>query len=361
MVKKIRTTGFLLLLIVSQFSFGQTNKDKALEIGNQAVKLEDQGDYKDAIKLFEEAHKLDPDKIDYPYEIAYSYMQLKEYKTAINIVEKLTEHKDVEDVIYELLGNAYDYLGKPEKAISTYESGLKKFPNSGRLYLELGVMQKAKKDYDKAVNYFEKGIMVAPKFSSNYYWAAKLYCGSTEEVWGMIYGELFMNLERRSERTSEISKLLYDTYKSEIKFTNDSSMSVSFCKQMTINAVNISGSKDITLPFCMIYEPTLALAIIPEKSININSLDRIRGRFLATYFDKGFDKTHPNILFDYQDKISKSGHLEAYNHWILMKGDEDSFDTWHSVNQQKWDDFVKWFTDNGIVVDDAHKFYKGQY
>ncbi len=362
MTNTIKNIALLLLLTAGQITYGQINKEKALEKGNQAIKLEDDGEYEKAIKLFEEAQKLDPDKIDYPYEIAYSYMQLKEYKKAINIGEKLTKHKDVEDMNYELLGNAYDYLGKEDKAIEIYEEGLKKFPNSGRLYLEMGVMQMIKKDYNKALAYYEKGIEVAPQFSSNYYWAAKIYCSSTEEVWGMIYGELFINIERNTKRTVEISKLLYDTYKSEIKFTSDTSFSVSFSKNASISIDDLKDSSMFLLPFGIgIYEPTLMMSTINEKSIDINSLDRIRKNFVETYFKNGNDKKYPNILFDYQNKILKAGNLEAYNHWILMKGDEDDFTKWQSDNKDKWDNFVKWFTDNKIQIDDTHKFYREQY
>jgi len=55
------------------------------------------------------------------------------------------------------------------------------------------------------------------------------------------------------------------------------------------------------------------------------------------------------------------GHLEAYNHWIIMKGDEDGFEQWLSANKNKWDAFTKWFADNGIKVDLANRFYRGQY
>ena len=71
------------------------------------------------------------------------------------------------------------------------------------------------------MTYFEKGIEVNPMFASNYFRAAKIYCNSSEEVWGMIYGEIFINLERTNDRTFKISKLLFDTYKSEITFTSE--------------------------------------------------------------------------------------------------------------------------------------------
>ena len=60
-------------------------------------------------------------------------------------------------------------------------------------------------------------------------------------------------------------------------------------------------------------------------------------------------------------KILSAGHFEAYNYWILMKGDENGFEKWHAENKEKWDSFIKWFKDNKIEIEDSHKFYSGQY
>jgi len=362
MIKNIKTFGLLLFLTVGQIAFGQTNKDKALAKGKEAIQLMDNGQLEESIKLLEEAQKLDPDDINYPYELGYAYYAKKDYKKTTKILEDLLKHKDINDRVYQLLGNAYDNLGKGDKAIETYETGLKQFPYSGNLYLEMGVIQMGKKEYNKALYYYEKGVEVAPKFSSNYYWASKIYLSSDEEVWGMIYGELFMNIERNSKRTAEISKLLYDTYKSEIKFTSDTSFSVSFSKNASININNLTDTSKMKLPFGVgTYEPTLMFSMLDVKSIDINSLDKIRSNFVDNYFKNGHDKTYPNVLFSYQRQIKDAGHIEAYNHWILMKGDENGFDKWQSENKEKWDNFIKWFTDNRMKIDDKNKFYSGQY
>lgn len=362
MTRKIKTIGLLLFITAGQIVYGQTtNKEKALAKGQEAIKLMDNGKLDESIKLLEEAQKLDPDRLDYPYELAYAYYAKEDYKGAVKILEKNKTHKDVTDRLFQLLGNCYDVLGKTDKAFEAYDDGLKIFPNSGMIYLEKGNVYWGKKDYGKALPFYEKGIEVDPKFPSNYYRATRIYCGSTEEVWGMIYGEIFMNLERNSKRTAEISKLLYDTYKSEIKFTSDTSMTVSFCQQMNMNVNSISDPKNIKLPFCMIFEPTLLMSIAFEKSIDINSLDKIRTTFIDNYFNNERDKTYPNVLFSYQKQVKEAGHIEAYNHWILMKGDEDGFDKWQSANKDKWDSFVKWFGDNGLKINDANKFYSGQY
>lgn len=352
-----------LLLTTVQALHAQTNAETALQKAKDAIKIEDEsGKYNEAIALLQEAQKLDPDNINYPYEVAYAYSTKKEYKKAADILEQLINRKDAFARVYQALGNAYDEQGKPDKAIETYEMGLKKFPNAGELYLEMGNMKLNKKEYDNALPYYEKGIEVNPQFPSNYYWAAKIFCGTTEKVWGMIYGELFMNLERNSKRTAEISKLLFDTYKSQIKFKLDSSISVSFSKNATINIDALKDPKQFKMPFGMgCYEIGLTIAVIGEKQIDINSLDRIRTRFLDNYFKNSNATTYPNILFDYQQKVKAVGHFEAYNHWILMKGNEDAFNEWKGANETKWTEFTQWFTDNKLQLDANNKFYRAQY
>ena len=152
MNKMIKLVGLFALLIIGQITFGQTNKETALQKAKEAVKLEDEeGKYDEAIKLFDEAQKLDPENISYPYEMAYAYNGKKEYKKASDILEKLLNHKSVHALVYQSLGNAYDYQGKADKALETYEKGAKKFPNSGELYLEMGNMKLGKQEYDKAL------------------------------------------------------------------------------------------------------------------------------------------------------------------------------------------------------------------
>lgn len=353
------------LLIFSFFTANaQSNKELAKEKARQAIKLEDEdGKYTEALQLLEEAQRLDPDEITYPYELAYTYTAMKEYKKASDILEKLLTHKDLFARVYQSLGNAYDYQGLSDKAIRTYEDGLKKFPNSGGLYLELGNMQRAKEDYNKALDYYEKGIEQDPAYSSNYYWAARIFCQSTEEVWGMIYGEIFMNLEPGSDRTATISKLLYDTYRSQITFPTDTSAAVSFSRQgNTISLDDLKDPAKFKLPFGSgAYEFTLILAIMGERKIDLPALNRIRTKFTQVYFSGKNGRDYPNVLFEYQKKMMDAGHLEAYNFWLLSRGEEAAFANWRSENEDKWNDFVKWFTSNPLTVDLQHRFYRKQY
>jgi len=349
----------LTILLAGLLSFNataQTNIETAHQKGVDAVKFEDAGKFDEALQLLNEAAKLDPANIDYPYEMTYCYYGKKEYQKVIDVLEKLKDAPNSFDRLYELLGNSYDMLGNSDKAIATYREGLKKLPNSGVLYLELGVIPLYKKDYNSALNYFEKGIAVQPGFPSNYYWAARLYCGSDDKVWGMLYGEIFINLERNSERTQEISKLLFDTYKSSISYPSPGKISVAFSKNTVV-----SLDKDkISMPYSMVYEPVISLAVAGETAIDLNSLDRIRLNFLK-FYDQKFNKDYPNALFSYQNQVLQSGNLEAYNHWLLSEGDVPAFNTWKIANSDKWGKFLNWFTANPIKLDENNKLNQTQY
>ena len=196
------------LIIITVLTYSQTEEDKkkAYEFGMEAITLMDNGEIDESIKLLEKSCELDPENTDYPYEIGYAYYLKKDYTKSIEYYEKTIKMDNTTDQCYQMLGNIYDLDAQSDKAIETYKKGLEIFPNSGRLYLELGNMHYD--NFDEAIIFYEKGIEVEPTYPSNYYWATKIFCSSTEEIWGMFYGEMFMNIERGSKRKACQPKLL---------------------------------------------------------------------------------------------------------------------------------------------------------
>lgn len=340
--------------------FAQSDADKieARKLGMEAIQMMDKGEVENSLPLLAKAEKLDPGNVNYPYETAYAHYMLQDYKKANKLLIELVDHPDVSSAVFQLLGNSYDILEQREKAMETYKKGLELFPTAGNLYLEIGVVHMSNEEMNEALNSFERGIYFDPAFASNYYWAARFYLGSDEEVWGMLYGEIFINLERGSKRTSEISELLYNTYKREIQFDGDQA-SVSFSKNSTIS---VGENGEMKMPFAlMVYEPTLMLSIIEEKEINLESLHRIRSKFVQSYFDGNQKDDYPNILFDYQKEMRDLGYFEAYNYWLLMKGDEAAFTSWQERNQVAFEEFITWYINNPLTLDQNRRFHSSFY
>lgn len=350
----------LILLIALLFAFPAfAQTDRVQELIQEGITLMDNGELDASIAKLQEARKLDPKNNLVLYEIGLAHYLKADYQKALEITAPLVKGKKAFDQAFQLRGNSYDMLGDPTKAIKTYEEGLKKFPNSGPLYLEAGVVLLKTNTPDKALTYFEKGIEMAPRHPSNYYWAAKLFLDSDEEVWGMLYGEIFRNLEPNSARSSEISKLLYDTYKSEIKFISDTTASVSFSKS-NVMGFN-SKTSSFNLPFgTMSYEMTMAVSVAGKKQIDLPSLHQIRTSFVENFYGNDINKRFDNLLFQWHQTLQDAGHFEAYNYWLLSAGDEETFNTWVEQHEQQFQAFADWYTQDRFPVSPQSYFHRSQ-
>lgn len=267
----------ILFLLFGSILFGQKNSDKAKELGLEAIQLIDAGKFDESIVLLEKAKKLDPKSMMYPYEIALAHYFKEDYALAIEILTSLTHHKKVENVVYQLLGNAYDMIGKPEIALATYKEGMLKFPESGVFYMESGVVKFKQADYDEALRLYEEGIKVEPNYSSNYYRLSNLFSMTDEKIWTLLYGEYLILLEPSTQRTQETSQLLYDTYQKIYVAKTDSSGEFNLTKKginlVVDNKVDVSHSQKPILPFELTFATAFTFSALHfQDKINIASI-----------------------------------------------------------------------------------------
>jgi hypothetical protein len=155
---------------------------------------------------------------------------------------------------------------------------------------------------------------------------------------------------------------LYNTYRKRIRIPKDSSISVAFSPVMAPHTISVNELGKKKRPFVKsVYEPTLMLGMVNEKSVDIPSLCRARKYFIESYMKYGSYHDYPNVLFDFQYRALKAGYMDAYSHWVLYKGDENACKEWIRANQKTWDGFMKWFSGNKLLLDQKYKFYRGQY
>ena len=301
----------------------------------------DEGQIDASIALLREGEQLDPKNYLFPYEIAYAHFLKQEYKKAIKILNKIKKYKPTSSQVFQMSGNCYSYLGEPDKAIKEYNSGLKHFPNAGNLYLERGNIYLHQEIYDEVVKDYRKGIEVDPEFSSNYFRLAKLFLDSNDKLSGIIYGEIFMNLERSSARTQEMSELLFITYQSSVIFREEE-LEIDFCDIM-LDESDFLENDEIKMPFCASFGNNFILAVIDEEQIDLTSLARIRKKFLQNHFKKDYLE-YPNVLFEYQKVLLDNNLFDAYNHYLFQVGAHDEYEVWLEANEEEYERFTKRFT-----------------
>ncbi|WP_299334204.1 tetratricopeptide repeat protein [uncultured Psychroserpens sp.] len=348
---------FLLLILISiTKTFSQTNKELALSKAREAIQLMDNGEIDKSVELLKEGEKLDPENYLFSYEIAYAYVLKKDYKKAADILKKTKKFEVINSQVYQMLGNCYSYLGQPKKAIKEYEEGMKRFPNAGNLHLEKGNIFNQEEQYNEAIKNYENGIKVDPMYPSNYYQLALLYLNSNDKLSGLIYGEIFMNIERTTNRTIEISELLYMTYKDAITLGEEESK-IDFC-EIVIDAKSVTKD-DLTLPLCAIFGKNFVFGILGQKEFNLDTLSQMRNSFIDNYFTEDY-KTHPNVLFSYHKTLKDKGLFDAYNHYLFQMGASEQFDSWLANNEEAFNTFKQWYisTDNTIEINQSNAFIK---
>lgn len=349
-------TLFLLLLTLS--STAQTSQ----QLVSEAIQLMDKGLFPASRAKLDQAKNIDPKNLEIDYEIAYWYFLQEMYDDAIQILTHISKKKDATHQYTQMLGVCYSTKGENEKAIAVFDKGIKKYPQKGIMYLERSIMEMKAQRYNQAVEFLEKGIVAEPMFPSNYYRLAQIYLNSENEIWGMLYGELFMNLEKSTTRTNLVSKWLYMTYKDEIIFQQDSIL-ISFSKlnvQITSSdqeMVNLL-TKALKQPFVVDYEDLLLAGAKEVDSISIANLHHIRTKFIELYVAQELHTKYKNVLFDYQKQLYDADLFEPYNYWLLQMGHEEEFTAWKTQNEALWERFVIWFTQHPIQIDKSNYFLR---
>ena len=344
----MRKTILTIILLGMLFpTFGQTNREKAIDLKNLAIELMDNGEIDESLKLLNQAQEFDPDYINIPYEIAFAYQLAKDYDKSIEVAKKLLKHPDVFDAVYQIIGNNYDMKGDKEKAIKYYDKGLKKFPNSGQLYLEKGIVIASQDKWFEALDVWEAGIVADPAHSSNYYYATLVFAQTQERIWAIYYGEIFLNLESNTARSLEISKILYDSYKLCLPIEN-SKWSLDFSYKAT-NIV-LGSLRDLKFSFETVHNLAMEKGYKEvEPEFTIENMIKIRKQFLSDWNENYADR-YPNLIFDYHNYLIRANMFESYFYWLLNNGSIDEFQKWRENSGESFENFIAWFKANPMTI-----------
>ncbi len=332
-------------------ALSQNTTEKTDSILSKAIQLIDSKEYLEANRLLQNAINTGSDDIRLHYEYAWCFYCMKDYSRAVDILKHLTTRADVTAEVFQLLGNSLDMAGRKGDAYDAYRKGLSLFPNAGCLYLELGNMKATEGDFRNAILLYEEGISRQPEFASNYYRAAMLFFDSTEEVWGMAYGELFMLIERTdSDRLRDMSKRLYETYQANISFKRGETPQVDF----DTDVIRYSDSPSRPNLYPAIYRELMQKACIGERHCDLASLYRIRNRFHTLFEQEAY--SFENILSAYHGNIIEAGHFEAFTYWLLGYGNTAQAAAWIKENKSKWTAFLQWYDNNQIEITPQNTF-----
>lgn len=281
-----------------------------------------QGDYNNAILVLNRAISTDNNNIELKKDLAFAYYLQRDYPRAISTIRPVVEGYDSDIQSFQILGMVYNAIEERKEAEKMFRTALRKFPMSGVLYNDYGEMLWNKDDFSGASKQWLKGIQNDPNYSGNYYNAARYYYMSEDRVWGLLFGEIFVNLESYSKRTPEIKTMLVEGYKKLFSETD------------------LTRNQDLKNEFVRAYLETMkSQSEVISSGINPDALSALRTRFILSWYDKEADK-FPFRLFDYHRQLAKAGLFDAYNQWIFGAASNlSSFQQWTATHSEEYNRF----------------------
>ena len=312
-------------LIPFQFVLAQSDQgEDAYSIGVDGIKLVDDGDYEEGIKLLKQARNLEPHDYDYAFELGKAYLNSGNPKKAEKYLFDLQYHKNAQADLYIALSNCYAELDESKKTqdserkkeLDALRYGIQKLPSSGILYLELGKKKLEMEESVDALAVFESGIQKAPNFAENYFWAAKLLNAAGNNVWAWFYAEICFNMTDDQDLLRSCALMVSNS--SDIVF--DSNLKVGTDK----TAQNL---KSILSEKC-------------ERVGNESGLQLEKRKCLLENWQ--FENSPASQLFERLKELEKRGLLESYLATILDEKDKEQFLKWLTKNAQSYEEYRTW-------------------
>lgn len=341
-------------IVILSFFFGlQAVHAQSAEARGEAhrlsvVGLDAMGDgrYHEAVEAFAKARKLDGRNSQYPLNLAQAYFFDNQYEEAMRLVKPMMNRRGIAAEAWQIYGNCLDEQGKTYEALQVYRSGLKRFPNSGLLYLEMGILEYGRQNDEEALRHWEEGILRSPTFPSNYYFAAKLHLRRGDYLWAAAYAEMFLNLDRIGDRTREMSVLMLKAYDEARWFDFKEAFKWKFYQVPETVDTEHGGFKKHTPEYAMIYDEAYASELSDTAyTLTLELISDLR-RFVAFYIPEKYPEHPASGLMEWHRLIAGQGHLRAYTYWLLYDARPDEFLAWYEKNRTEYEQFEGWFLRN---------------
>ncbi len=308
-------------LLINGMYIAMAQQPSAAQLQQKARTLMQQGDNENAIQLLTRASVQEPQNLEVLKDLSYVFYLARDFAKAIEKGSVMTGLKDADPQAYQILGLSYKAIASYKDCEKLYSDGLKKFPNSGVLYNENGELQIMLNKPDEAILNWERGIELAPEYSSNYYNATLYYVRTKNWIRAALYGEIFLNLESYSKRAGEVKQQLWEV----------------FTKLLIPN----EKSRLLQLKETSAFEKTLLeLLVIPSGTISgVNTVDQvvsIRTRFLVAWL-QGHQLKYPFALFDRLQYLLNQGLFEAYHYWLF---DPESYSGWKKKHPKETEGYT---------------------
>ena len=142
---------------------------------------------------------------------------------------------------------------------------------------------------------------------------------------GLIYGEIFVNMESLSQRGAAMKELLFKSYKEKL------------FKEVDL----MKGEENNKSAFAKAFLQAMAKqSSLVSKGVTTETLTMIRTRFILDWYESNASK-YPLRLFEYHQQLLREGMFEAYNQWLFGTVENlTAYDNWTRSHADEYKGFI---------------------
>ena len=339
------------------------------ELIKKGVEHHDAREYKNAIESYNEALKIDSKSMSATYEMALSYLAMRDYKNASVYSTKVINSKDKDLLIgaYGVKSESLAETGKVNEAITLLEKALRELGNNYYLHFNLALNYYKKGDLDMTITHVDNALNLNKSQSGAYLLAA--YALNDKEIWvqSILSFQIFLLMEPDSHRSKNAFEEMLQVM--HVKKTTEEPVERSFIqKQLERHSNKDASTKTIKeTPPLDVYQDVNRKLVYNAIENTLDSLntnieqDSIDNDSTRTLLYNSFKEVTRNIftvLSEENDgtkkgsiwsfhvpvitKILNSPYFDTYCRYISVAYFPESLEWWEN-NQESAAKFVRWF------------------
>lgn len=327
---------FLSLSIYAQAPT-QASSEKLIR---QGVSLHDKGRYSEALDLYKEALKINPNSMSAVYEMSLSYLELKDYTNAIDYSTKVITAGFQPLLVdaYIVKSSALAEMNKIDQSIQLLNDALIRCGDEYLLYFNLGLCHFNKKDNNQAILNLRKAIEIDATRSSAFLLYAYALNDTGRWLQSFYSFHFFLLLEPNTPRSKEAFGEMFDMLMTDIpandeRLSSENGVDRRVLYEHIVN--NKPKSEDPLVQYLYFQEASKQIFFLVSQMQNDTQSGLMWDFFVPTY-----------------EEILGSGHFDTYCRYVSVAYFPESLKWWDD-HKDEVDNFIEWFEHGQGSPDDA--------
>jgi tetratricopeptide (TPR) repeat protein len=310
----------------------------------EGISLHDQGNYEEALAKYAKVLELNPQNVWALYEMAYTYYAMEKFDQSLELCLEAAKYKSPYlPAVYNHLGNLYDQLGEPDKALVVYEKGTELYPDNHLLHYNMGITELNLRNIDEAKTCFKKSLVLASDHAGSNLALGEIYFDENYRIPALLAFFRFLILEPTSQRTPGPVEKIQDLLGRGVVAQDDQHKEIN----ILIPKSQLSYDGDFsTVDLGLNMSRAIRFTDESKGKSELQSLTAEIGSLFQLMLELEEKGSHQGFVWEYYApyfcELKRRDFLEPFINHIFQASNLTEIRSWFENNQEQYEQFLNW-------------------